>query len=134
LRARNVSVLPGNSRSRKHDVAIAKNYLNVDEIKNLNEIVTMYLDYAERQARQRKTVNMEQWATKLDGFLEFNEQELLTHAGKVKAEVAKKIVDDCYEEFDQKRKNAEALIADEEDIKQLEEIEKQLLDKRDDRK
>ena len=119
---------------RKQDVAIAKNYLNADEIKDLNEIVTMYLDYAERQARQRKTVTMEQWADKLDSFLEFNEQELLTHAGKVKAEVAKKIADDHYEEFDQKRKKAEALIADEEDIKQLEEIEKQLLDKRDDAK
>ena len=119
---------------RKQDVAIAKNYLNADEIKDLNEIVTMYLDYAERQARQRKTVTMEQWADKLDSFLEFNEQELLTHAGKVKAEVAKKIADDRYEEFDQKRKKAEALIADEEDIKQLEEIEKQLLDKRDDAK
>ena len=119
---------------RKQDVAIAKNYLNADEIKDLNEIVTMYLDYAERQARQRKTVTMEQWADKLDSFLEFNEQELLTHAGKVKAEVAKKIADDHYEEFDQKRKKAEALIADEEDIKQLEEIEKQLLDKRDDGK
>ena len=117
---------------RKQDVAIAKNYLNADEIKDLNEIVTMYLDYAERQARQRKTVTMEQWADKLDSFLEFNEQELLIHAGKVKAEVAKKIADDRYEEFDQKRKKAEALIADEEDIKQLEEIEKQLLDKRDD--
>ena len=119
---------------RKQDVAIAKNYLNADEIKDLNEIVTMYLDYAERQARQRKTVTMEQWADKLDSFLEFNEQELLTHAGKVKAEVVKKIADDHYEEFDQKRKKAEALIADEEDIKQLEEIEKQLLDKRDDGK
>lgn len=119
---------------RKQDVAIAKNYLNADEIKDLNEIVTMYLDYAERQARQRKTVTMEQWADKLDSFLEFNEQELLTHAGKVKAEVAKKIADDHYEEFDQKRKKAEALIADEGDIKQLEEIEKQLLDKRDDGK
>jgi len=119
---------------RKQDVAIAKNYLNADEIKDLNEIVIMYLDYAERQARQRKTVTMAQWADKLDSFLEFNEQELLTHAGKVKAEVAKKIADDRYEEFEKKRKKAEALIANEEDIKQLEEIEKQLLDKRDDGK
>jgi hypothetical protein len=76
---------------RKYDVGIAKNYLKADEIKDLNEIVTMYLDYAERQARQRKTVSMEQWSDKLDAFLKFNEQELLTHAGKVKAEVAKKL-------------------------------------------
>jgi len=112
---------------RKQDVAIAKNYLNADEIKDLNEIVTMYLDYAERQARQRKTVTMKQWADKLDAFLEFNEQELLTHAGKVKAEVARKIAEDRYEEFDNKRKKAEALAADEEDLKQLEEIKKNCL-------
>ena len=115
---------------RKQDVDIAKNYLNADEIKDLNEIVTMYLDYAERQARQRKTVTMEQWADKLDGFLEFNEQKLLTHAGKIKAEIAKKIAEDRYEKFDNKRKKAEALAADEEDIKQLEEIEKKLLGNR----
>jgi len=115
---------------RKQDVAIAKNYLNADEIKDLNEIVTMYLDYAERQARQRKTVTMKQWADKLDAFLEFNEQELLTHAGKVKAEVAKRIAEERYEEFERKRKKAEALAADEEDLKQLEEIEKKLLKNR----
>ena len=115
---------------RKQDVAIAKNYLNADEIKDLNEIVTMYLDYAERQARQRKTVTMAQWADKLDGFLAFNEQEILTHAGRVKAEVASKIAADRYEDFDQKRKNAEALAADEDDFKQLEEIEKKLPDNR----
>ena len=61
---------------RKQDVAIAKNYLNADEIKDLNEIVTMYLDYAERQARQRKTVTMAQWADKLDSFLELNRKLL----------------------------------------------------------
>jgi len=113
---------------RKQDVAIAKNYLNDSEIKDLNEIVTMYLDYAERQARQRKTVTMEQWAGKLNAFLEFNEQEILTHAGMVKAEVAKRIAEKRYEEFDSKRKKAEAIAADEEDISQLEEIEKKLLE------
>ena len=118
---------------RKQDVAIAKNYLNADEIKNLNEIVTMYLDYAERQARQRKTVTMKQWADKLDAFLEFNEQELLTHAGKVKAEVAKRIAEERYKGYDRKRKKAEALAADKEDLKQLEEMEKKLLDKREKR-
>jgi hypothetical protein len=112
---------------RKQDAPIAKNYLKADEIKDLNEIVTMYLDYAERQARQRKTVTMEQWSDKLDAFLEFNEQELLSHAGKVKAEVAKKIAEDRYEAFDKKRKQAEALAADEADLKELEELEKRLL-------
>jgi hypothetical protein len=116
---------------RKQDVGIAKNYLKEDEIKDLNEIVTMYLDYAERQARQRKTVNMAQWSDKLDAFLKFNEQELLTHAGKVKAEVAKKIAEDRYEAFDKKRKIAETRTADEEDFRELEQLEKRLLEKRD---
>jgi hypothetical protein len=116
---------------RKYDVGIAKNYLKADEIKDLNEIVTMYLDYAERQARQRKTVTMNQWSDKLDAFLTFNEQELLTHAGKVKAEVAKKITEDRYETFNKKRKTAEARAADEEDLRELEQLEKKLLEKRD---
>jgi len=114
---------------RKQDVAIAKNYLNADEIKDLNGIVTMYLDYAENQARLRKTVTMEQWSEKLDAFLLFNEHELLTHAGKVKADVAQKIAEQRYEEFDTKRKTEDALTADREDIKELEEIEKRLLEK-----
>ena len=116
---------------RKHDVGIAKNYLKSDEIKDLNEIVTMYLDYAQRQARQRKTVTMEQWSKKLDAFLTFNEQNLLTHAGKVKAEVAKKIAEERYEEFRQNRIKSEAIQADKEDIKQLEDLENELLKKRD---
>ena len=89
---------------RKQDVAIAKNYLKKNEIKDLNEIVTMYLDYAERQARKRQTVTMVQWAEKLDAFMEFNEQEILTNAGKLKTEVAKKIAEDRYKKFDAKRK------------------------------
>ena len=111
---------------RKGDVATAKNYLQANEIQDLNEIVTMYLDYAERQARQRKTVTMNEWAAKLDAFLTFNEHQLLTHSGKVKAEVAKAIAEQRYEEFDQKRKAAEALAADQEDLHELEELEKQL--------
>ncbi len=118
---------------RKHDVGIAKNYLKSDEIKDLNEIVTMYLDYAQRQARQRKTVTMEQWSEKLDAFLTFNEQNLLTHAGKVKAEVAKKIAEERYEEFRQNRIESEAIQANKEDIKQLEDLKKELLKKRDDK-
>ena len=113
---------------RKYDVSIAKNYLNEEEIKDLNEIVTMYLDYAERQARKRRTVTMAEWAEKLDVFLEQNEEDLLTHAGTVKAEVAKKIAEERYEEFDKKKKIAEAKKADEEDMKELEEIEKRLLE------
>jgi hypothetical protein len=104
---------------RKYDISIAKNYLSADEIKDLNEIVTMYLDYAERQARKRRTVTMAEWAEKLDTFLEQNEEDLLTHAGTIKAEVAKKVAEERYEAFDKKRKLAEAKNADEEDMRKL---------------
>ena len=77
----------------------------------------MYLDYAERQARKRRTVTMAEWSDKLDAFLKQNEEELLTHAGTVKAEVAKKIAEERYDEFDKKRKITEAKKADEEDLK-----------------
>ena len=115
---------------RKQDVTIAKNYLKADEIKDLNEIVTMYLDYAESQARLRKTVTMEQWSEKLDAFLSFNEHELLTHAGKVKAEVAQRIAEQRYEEFDTKRRAEDALAADRDDLKELEEFERSLGEKK----
>ena len=86
----------------------------------------MYLDYAEDQAQRRKTMSMENWAQKLDVFLEFNERELLTHAGKLSMEVAQQLAAERYEEFDTKRKEAELLIANQEDIKELEQIEKDL--------
>ncbi|OJF77347.1 MAG: hydroxyacid dehydrogenase [Treponema sp. CETP13] len=117
---------------RKQDVDVAKNYLKTDEIKELNEIVTMYLDYAEHQAKRRKTITMAQWSDKLDAFLEFNEHELLTDAGKIRAEVAKKIAEERYEEFDKKRKTEEAQKADEDDLKELEKIEKKLLENKKD--
>lgn len=114
---------------RKGDVGTAKNYLQQDEIDELNRIVTMYLDYAEDQAQRRKTISMEQWAEKLDAFLEFNERELLTHAGKVQMQLAQALAADRYDAFDQKRKTAEAIAADEEDIKELEALEKSLTKK-----
>lgn len=106
----------------KGDVIIAKNYLKLDELDELSRIVTMYLDYAEDQAKQRKTISMEQWAEKLDAFLKFNERDLLTHAGKVQMAVAQQLALDRYEEFDAQRKKAEALAADVADIKELEQL------------
>ena len=111
---------------RKSDIGTAKNYLQQDEIDELNRIVTMYLDYAEDRAKKRKTIRMDDWADKLDAFLEFNEKDLLTHAGKLKMEVAQKLAAEHYDEFDAKRKAAEARVADEEDIKELETLENKL--------
>ena len=76
----------------KADVSIAKNYLSVSEIQELNEIVTMYLDYATRQARRHIPMTMADWASKLDAFLQFNDAEILTNKGKVTTAIAKAFV------------------------------------------
>ena len=83
----------------KGDISTAKNYLSEKELKSLNRIVTMYLDYAESQAERQNAMTMEDWIEKLDGFLEFNDYMILQDAGKVSAKVAKKLAEDEYEKF-----------------------------------
>jgi hypothetical protein len=111
---------------RKQDVTIAKNYLNHEEIEELDRIVVMYLDYAEDQAKRRKTMTMGDWADKLDAFLSFNEREVLTHAGKLRADVVEKLALERYETFDTARREAERLAADREDVAALERVEHKL--------
>ncbi|HBN8310271.1 virulence RhuM family protein [Pseudomonas aeruginosa] len=113
-------------RVRKQDVTIAKNYLSREEIEALDRIVVMYLDYAEDQAQRRRTLTMRDWEDKLDAFLQFNEREVLTHAGKLRADVAEKLVLERYESFDAARREATRLAADAEDIAALEQTERQL--------
>jgi len=83
----------------KSDVGVAKNYLSEKEIKELNRIVTMYLDYAESQAEKQRPITMAEWKEKLDGFLQFNEYEILDNPGKVSAETAKHLAEDEYTKF-----------------------------------
>ncbi len=83
----------------KTDVSVAKNYLYVDEIKELNEIVTMYLDYAIRQARRHIPMTMADWASKLDAFLRFNDADILQDKGKVTAEIAKSFAESEFEKY-----------------------------------
>jgi len=109
---------------RKGDVGTAKNYLKAEEVEELNRIVVMYLDYAEDQARRRRPVAMAEWADKLDAFLSFNERDVLTHAGRLRMDVAQKLAAERFDMFDANRRAAEALAADEADIAQLEEMEK----------
>jgi len=80
-------------------VAVAKNYLAEDEIKALERIVSMYLDYAEDQAARNIPMRMADWVEKLDGFLRFNERQVLTNAGEVSAAVAKQLAEGEYERF-----------------------------------
>ncbi len=116
-------------RVRKQDVTIAKNYLSQDEIAELDRIVVMYLDYAEDQAERRKTVTMQEWADKLDAFLSFNERDVLTHAGKLRADVAERLAVERYAAFDSARREAARLAADAEDEAALEQVQRELEDK-----
>lgn len=84
---------------RKPDVSVAKNYLSQEEIKNLNEIVTMYLDYAERQAKRGQVMYMKDWVEKLNAFLKFNEEDVLQDKGKVTHEIAKAFAEGEYDKF-----------------------------------
>ncbi len=83
----------------KSDVGTAKNYLEEDEIKALERIVTMYLDFAELQAERQNPMKMKDWIDKLDGFLQFNDYGVLQDAGKITAAVAKKLAEEEYEKF-----------------------------------
>lgn len=83
----------------KADVSVAKNYLSFDEMHELNEIVTMYLDYAARQARRHIPMTMADWASKLDAFLQFNDAEILKDKGKVTAAIAKSFAESEFEQY-----------------------------------
>jgi len=84
---------------RKSDVSIAKNYLTEEELKPLNRIVTMYLDYAEDQAEQGIVMTMKDWAKKLNAFLQFNQKDILQNAGKVSTAIAKTFAEKEYDRY-----------------------------------
>ena len=108
------------AKVRRQDVTIAKNYLNEKEMEGLNRIVTMYLDYAEYQAKRHKQIFMRDWRKKLDAFLKFNEHEILDNPGKVSKEVADNLALEHYEVFNQHRLDVEAkqeAIADDKELK-----------------
>ncbi len=92
-----------NGPIRKQDVSIAKNYLNEEELAALNRIVTMYLDYAEDQAVSRKAMYMADWVKKLDGFLQFNEKNILTHARKISHKLALEHAEKEFEKYETSR-------------------------------
>ena len=93
---------------RKSDVAVAKNYLSQPEITELNRVVTMYLDFAEDQARRKKAMHMGEWVQRLDAFLQFNERNVLTHAGAVSHQLAEAYAHGQFEQYDAERRRLEA--------------------------
>ena len=113
---------------RKADVTVAKNYLHEEEISELNRIVTMWLDFAEDQARRRKQVFMKDWEHKLDQFLEFNDRSVLSHAGKVSKQEADDHAQGEYARFEVRRREYKEVLGQEESIRQLEEAARHLGD------
>lgn len=100
---------------RKGDVTVAKNYLSQEELSDLNRVVTMYLDYAEDQAKRKKAMHMAQWADRLDAFLQFNEREVLSNRGKVQKAVADRLAKEEYDKFHERRLLEKAREAEAED-------------------
>ena len=99
-----------NGKIRKTDVIIAKNYLGLEELDFFNHIVSMYLDYAELQAKNRKVMYMKDWITKLNAFLQFNEKNILENKGKISREIAVALAYGEYEKY--KIKQDEKYISD----------------------
>lgn len=109
-------------RVRKSDAVVSKNYLDVQELDQLNRLVTMFLDFAEDRAVRRIETRMTDWIAQTDRFLSFNERSVLTSPGRISHEQMETIVGERYAAFDARRRAAEALAADheaDEDLKQL---------------
>ena len=89
----------------KPDAEIAKNYLTHEEVKSLNRIVSLYLDFAEMQAEEHRPMYMKDWINILDDFLRISRKDILTHAGKISTKLAKEKADQEYDKFKERTKN-----------------------------
>lgn len=96
------------ARVRKGDVDTAKNYLTEPEVSELNRLTAMFLDFAEDRARRRQSITMADWVTRTDGFLDFNERDVLVGPGSVSVAGMKEIAAGRYAEFDRRRRTEEA--------------------------
>ena len=103
------------SKVRKQDIFTAKNYLSADEIDSLNRLVVIFLESAELRVKNRQDLTLDYWRNNVDALLTFNDKPLLKTAGKITHKQMEEKVRSIYEEFSQKRKQAEALQADKED-------------------
>ncbi len=115
---------------RKGDIIIAKNYLKADEIDTLNRLVSIFLDSAELRVKRLQTITMDFWKGAVDKLLMLNDFPVLNGSGTVSRVEMEQIVGGRYDEFDAKRRAQEALAADQEDMKELENIEKKIAQKK----
>jgi hypothetical protein len=114
------------SRVRKHDILVAKNYLNADEVDTLNRLTVIFLEQAELRVKSGKPLDLDYWRSNVDRMLEFNERPVLQGPGRMSHSRMKEIVSERYEEFDGRRREAERLAADAEDVKALESLAKEI--------
>lgn len=113
---------------RKGDIMIAKNYLNQEEIDSLNRLVDIFLTSAEERVKTRRDLTLLFWRKNVDSLLEFQDKDILQGRGSISNEEMESIVRLVYDKFDTNRKHYDALLADSEDIKELEDLEKEIID------
>lgn len=113
-------------RVRKQDVIVAKNYLSADEVDTLNRLVVIFLEQAELRVKERKDLTLDFWRDNVDKLLAFNNRPVLKGPGKISHDEMKQIAHERYETFDANRRAAEAIEADAEDLRQIEELDKTL--------
>lgn len=111
---------------RKADIVIAKNYLQTEEIDKLNRLVNIFLESAELRVKDRKDLTLDYWRDNVNGLLSFQGQKILNGNGSVSNSVMENHVKHVYETFDSRRKAYEAELADQEDLKLLEELEQRV--------
>ena len=111
---------------RKADIVIAKNYLQTEEIDKLNRLVNIFLESAELRVKDRKDLTLDYWRDNVNGLLSFQGQKILNGNGSVSNSVMENHVKHVYETFDSRRKAYEAVLADQEDLKLLEELERRV--------
>jgi len=111
---------------RKQDILIAKNYLTKDEIDTLNRLVIIFLESAELRAKNRMDITMDFWRQNVDKMLDFHDKKILNNAGSISKTEMEKKVTEIYTDFDKRRKKYAAIQADNEDLKELIQIEQDL--------
>ena len=119
---------------RKGDVIIAKNYLQTEEIESLDRLVDIFLTSAEERVKGRRDLTLDYWRKNVDNLLTFQEKDILQGRGSISNEEAEAIVRNVYDSFNAKRKQLDALAADAEDIKMLEDLEKNIVNENKGRK
>lgn len=112
---------------RKGDIIIAKNYLDEDEIDTLNRLVNLFLESAELRVKERKDLTLDFWRENVKMLLAFQGKDLLVGNGSVSNTQMEEYVRSVYEKFDTKRKAYEAQLADEEDMKMLDDLENEIM-------